>query len=66
MGNVEPIFDGLQREQFDLGRNTLEFYEEREPGLITDEERDYLKRLIGRKTSEDLEEDANFYEISSQ
>jgi S-DNA-T family DNA segregation ATPase FtsK/SpoIIIE len=60
--DIKPIFDGLQRERFDLGRDTRQFYDDREPTLLTDEEREYLKRLIGRKTSEDIEEDTTFYE----
>jgi S-DNA-T family DNA segregation ATPase FtsK/SpoIIIE len=60
--DIKPIFDGLQREKFDLGRNTLQFYEDRDSSLLSDDEREYVKRLIGRKTSEDIEEDTTFYE----
>lgn len=59
---IKPIFDGLQRERFDLGRNTLQFYDDRDSSLLTDDEREYIKGLVGRKTSEDIEEDTTFYE----
>jgi S-DNA-T family DNA segregation ATPase FtsK/SpoIIIE len=58
---VKPLFDGLQREKFNLGKATLEFYEEREEGLITAEERGYMVQLSDRKTTEALDEDEEFY-----
>ena len=58
---VKPLFDGLKRERFNLGQATLDFYDEREDELITDAERDYLNRLIDRKTTEAQEEDEQFY-----
>lgn len=57
---VKPIFDGLQREKFNLGKNTQEFFEELQEGLLTDDEREYLKLLA--KRSEKIDEDAVFYE----
>lgn len=33
-------------------RETLNFYDESEPGLLSDEDREYLKLLIRRKTTE--------------
>lgn len=59
--NVKPIFDGLKREKFNLGKATLEFFDERDPQELTDDDRDYLNRLIARKTTEAEEEDEIFY-----
>lgn len=58
---VKPLFDGLKREKFNLGKATLEFYDERDPELLTEEEHDYLERLIARKTTESDDEDEDFY-----
>jgi S-DNA-T family DNA segregation ATPase FtsK/SpoIIIE len=59
--NVKPIFDGLKREKFNLGKATLDFFDERDPEELTDQDRDYLTRLIARKTTEAEEEDEDFY-----
>lgn len=59
---VKPLFDGLQREKFNLAQETLAFYDEREPGLLSDDDREYLKLLIGRKTTEAADDDVAFYE----
>jgi len=37
---VKPLFDGLRREKFNLGKATLDFYDEREADLLTSDERD--------------------------
>ena len=58
---VKPLFDGLKREQFNLGRATLEFYDEREADLLTSEERDYLARLRDHHRTEAQDEDEEFY-----
>jgi DNA segregation ATPase FtsK/SpoIIIE, S-DNA-T family len=58
---VQPLFDGLKREKFNLGKATLEFYDEREAGMLTDDEHDYLKRLSNAKRIEAQEEDEEFY-----
>lgn len=58
---VKPLFDGLKREQFNLGKATLDFYDEREADLLTADERDYLARLRDSKRSEAEEEDEDFY-----
>ncbi|NOS76981.1 MAG: DNA translocase FtsK [Nitrospira sp.] len=58
---VKPLFDGLKREKFNLGKATREFYEEREPDLVTGDEGDYLERLSARNTTEAQEEDEEFY-----
>jgi len=58
---VRSLFDGLKRDKFNLGKATLDFYDELDPELLTDEERDYLDRLIKRKTTEPDDEDEQFY-----
>ncbi len=58
---VKPLFDGLKREKFNLGRATLEFYEEREADLLTTDERDYLRRLAETCRGEAQDEDEQFY-----
>lgn len=59
---VKPLFDGLRRERFNLGQATLDFFAEGNPELLSDAEREYLQRLIGRRTSTaELEEDHAFY-----
>jgi S-DNA-T family DNA segregation ATPase FtsK/SpoIIIE len=58
---VRPLFDGLKKEQFNLGKATLEFYDERETDLLTADERDYLARLRDNKRSEAQDEDEDFY-----
>lgn len=57
---IKPIFDGLQREKFNLGKNTLEFFGELEADKLKDDEREYLKLLS--KRSEKIDEDTEFYE----
>ena len=58
---VKPLFDGLRKEKFNLGKATLEFYEDREADLLTAGERDYLVRLRDNSRSEAQEEDEEFY-----
>lgn len=60
---IAPLFDGFKREPFNLGQATIDFYDERQPDLLNDGEKDYLHRLIRRRTTaSDDEEDRNFYE----
>lgn len=59
---VKPLFDGLKKEKFNLGQATLTFYDEGEPELLSENDRDYLTRLIARKTTESDEEDDDFYQ----
>jgi len=59
---IKPLFDGLRREKYNLGAETRNFYDERDPDLLTEADRDYLKLLVERKTTESGEEDAAFYE----
>lgn len=58
---IKPLFDGLKREKFNLGKATIEFYDERESDLLTTDERDYLVRLRDRKRSEAQDEDEDFH-----
>lgn len=61
--DIKPLFDGLRREKFNLGKATLEIYGERDPELLTDAEREYLERLSLRRTSEAaLDDDRDFYD----
>ena len=56
--SIAPLFDGFKREPFNLGQETIDFYEIGEPELLEESERDYLRRLIRRRTtSSDDEED---------
>ncbi len=59
---IKPLFDGLQRERFNLGQATLDFYDEREPNLLSDDDGEYLVLLTKRKTTGAEEEDFNFFE----
>ena len=58
---VKPLFDGLRREQFNLGAATVVFYDEREADLLATDEREYLARLRDNKRSEAHDEDEDFY-----
>jgi S-DNA-T family DNA segregation ATPase FtsK/SpoIIIE len=58
---VRPVFDGLRKEKFNLGKATLDFYEEREHDLLNDDEREYLARLRDSNRSGDRDEDEEFY-----
>ncbi len=58
---IRPLFDGLRREQFNLGDGTIDFYSEREPELMSADERDYLDRLSTRKALDPDDEDEEFY-----
>ena len=60
--SIKPLFDGLQREKFDLWQSTLDFYDEGQPGLISNDDRDYLRLLIGRRTTEPSDYGVAFYE----
>jgi S-DNA-T family DNA segregation ATPase FtsK/SpoIIIE len=60
--SIAPLFDGFKRVQFNLGQETINFYDERDPDLLNADEGDYLERLIKRKTTSSEEEDRNFYE----
>lgn len=59
---IRPLFDGVKREKFNLARETIHFYDEREPELLSDDERQYLQSLVTRSGSEPTQDDADFYE----
>lgn len=60
--SIAPLFDGYKRERFNLGQATLSFYDEREPGLISPDEREYLSLLSKRKSSSAYTDaEAEFY-----
>jgi DNA segregation ATPase FtsK/SpoIIIE, S-DNA-T family len=59
---VKPLFDGIKREKFNLGRETLAFYDDREAELLTDDEREHLRRLADRPATDPTDEDEAFYE----
>lgn len=58
---IKPLFDGLKKEKFNLGKATLEFYDERDEALLTAEERDYLVRLRDSNRTEAQDEDEEFF-----
>ena len=65
--SIAPLFDGFKREPFNLGQETINFFDDREPELLQESDRDYLRRLIRRRTtSSDDEEDRAFYENHRQ
>ena len=47
----QPLFEGLKPEKKGIGELTFAFYDEREPELLTESERDYLQRLKQRDRS---------------
>jgi S-DNA-T family DNA segregation ATPase FtsK/SpoIIIE len=59
---IKPLFDGVKRERFNLGRATAHFFDDREPELLEDNERQYLKQLAERAATEATEDDVAFYE----
>jgi DNA segregation ATPase FtsK/SpoIIIE, S-DNA-T family len=59
---VKPLFDGMKREKFNLGRETVAFYEEREAELLSDDEQEYLSLLAKRSATEPDDADTAFYE----
>ena len=59
---IKPLFDGLKREKFNLGQATLDFYDQWDAELLSDDDRDYLTRLIARKTTQPEDEDEQFYQ----
>ena len=58
---VKPLFDGLKKEKFNLGKATIEFYDERDEALLTTDERDYLLNLRDGGRTEAQDEDEDFY-----
>ena len=58
---IKPLFDGLKKEKFNLGKATIEFYDEREADLLTTDERDYLARLSESKRTDAQDDDEDFF-----
>lgn len=60
---VKPLFDGLSRERFNLGRATMKFYDEKGDDLLSRDDHDYLKTLAEdrHKASEPIDDDFAFY-----
>ncbi|MCL4201240.1 MAG: hypothetical protein KJ000_02015 [Pirellulaceae bacterium] len=59
---IRPLFDGVKREKFNLARETIRFFDDREPELLSDDEREYLQSLVTRLGNEPTEDDSEFYE----
>jgi hypothetical protein len=60
---VKPVFDGLKREKFNLGKETKRLFDEiGADERLTKDELDYLDLLEKRKTTEPNEEDEEFYQ----
>jgi S-DNA-T family DNA segregation ATPase FtsK/SpoIIIE len=60
---IKPLFDGLKKEKFNIGKATIEFYDEREAELLTDDEIEYLTSLGESKRSSAQEEDEDFFRL---
>jgi len=60
--DIKPLFDGLQRQKFNLAASTLAFYDDGDPDQINRDEREYLNRLQERRTTQPEEDDVKFYE----
>ncbi|MGH7605285.1 MAG: FtsK/SpoIIIE domain-containing protein [Burkholderiales bacterium] len=60
---VKPLFDGLARERFNLGRATQKFYDDREEDLLSRDEVEYLRALAENRhrATEPIDDDINFY-----
>lgn len=60
---VKPLFDGLTRERFNLGRATLKFYDEHDDDLLSPDDVEYLTNLAENrhKASEPIDDDHRFY-----
>ncbi len=61
--DIKPLFDGFHRRRFNLGAETLRFYDENDPDLLPDDDREYLVRLSSRTTtSAAFDDDRDFYD----
>ncbi|MDQ8203345.1 FtsK/SpoIIIE domain-containing protein [Pelagicoccus sp. SDUM812003] len=63
--DVLPLFDGLKREKFNLGKATRSFFEDSNPEALSEDDQEYLERLEARRTTESNEEDESFYQEHS-
>lgn len=59
---VKPLFEGLSREKLNLGGETLRFFEEGEPDLLSADDLEYLRFLKDRTPSEPREQDIAFHD----
>lgn len=59
---IKPLFEGLTREKLNLGQETIRFYEEGPPDLLTADEDEYLILLSKRKSPVADEPDILFYD----
>jgi S-DNA-T family DNA segregation ATPase FtsK/SpoIIIE len=65
--NIESLFSGLKREKTNLGQITIDFYEDNNPEALSQDDREYLKRLSKRRTtSTHTDEDQDFHEAHRQ
>ena len=61
--DISLLFHGLRRVKFNLAKATVDFYDERSPELLNEEDEEYLRLLIQRRTYVDpTDEDLSFYE----
>ena len=61
--DIRPLFDGLRRVKLNLGQETIAFYDERSPDLLSDDDQEYLELLAKRpKANDPTDEDHSFYE----
>ena len=58
---IKPLFDGLKPERFNLGRATLDFFDEQEADTLSQEDRAHLHALSRRNSSQAIAEDIAFY-----
>ncbi|MCR8526273.1 hypothetical protein WB334_25375, partial [Escherichia coli] len=59
---VKPLFEGLSREKLNLGGETLKFFQEGEPDLLSADDLEYLRLLKDRTPSEPREQDVAFHD----
>lgn len=59
---VRYIFEELKKEKSNLGKETLDFFEDKGDDLLTESERDYLQRFKKKQRNDFIEEDEEFYE----
>ena len=59
---IKPLFEGLTKEKTNLGRETIKFYEEGPPELLTKDEDEYISLLARRKSPSADDLDVQFYE----
>lgn len=61
--DIKPIFDGFNRTRFNLGAETIRFYDETDPDKLSELDRTYLERLRDRRTTgAALDDDRDFYD----